>query len=175
VRDRIRHDAEIAAEREAAQAALERERERSRELLAIATSDAEAHVEASRLIALVPFGAGQFQNGDEGLGWLFFTTEALFGLGALGTLVAHQAIAGSFNTLGAGSESRLRVNDALLGTEITNWTCAGLFAVFAIAGIIQSQLDFRPSRTIRTRHVVPDELRQGLDVSVGPGGLTLHF
>lgn len=179
VRDRLRREADDAAQRDAAAAALEQERERARRLLELAESDVEATIETSRWLALVPFGAGQFQNSDDGLGWLFFTTEALFGLGAFGTLVAHQAIAGSFNpsdpNSGVHSESRGRVNDALLATEITNWTCAGLFAIFAIAGVVQSQLDFHATHTIRTRHTVPDELRQGLDVSVGPGGIRLTF
>lgn len=179
VREQLERDTQAAADRAAAEAALETERERARRLLAIAESDVEATVEASRWIALIPFGAGQFQNRDDGLGWLFFTTEALFGLGAFGTLVAHQAIAGSFDpadpSSGIRSESRGRVNDALLATEITNWTCAGLFAVFAIAGILQSQLDFQPSHSVRTRHTVPDELREGLEVSVSPGGFTLMF
>lgn len=180
VRDEMRREADEAAAAAAVAAALEAERARSAALLAIADSDVEASVETSRLLALVPFGAGQFQNGAEGLGWLFFTTEALFGLGAFGTLVAHQAIAGSFNPSDPSSglrspESRDRVNTALLATEITNWTSAGLFAIFAIVGIIQSQLDFRSTRTFRTRHVVPPELREGLSVSVGPGGLTLTF
>lgn len=179
VRDRLHREADAAAARAAAEAELEAERERSRALLAIAESDVEASVETSRWIALVPFGAGQFQNHDDGLGWLFFTTEALFGLGAFGTLVAHQAIASSFNPAdpsnGIRSESRSRVNDALLATEITNWTCAAIFAVFAIVGVVQSQLDFQSSHTIRTRHQVPPELREGLGVSVGPGGFQLTF
>ena len=179
VRDRLHREADAAADRAAAQAELEAERERSRQLLEIAESDVEATVETSRWIALVPFGAGQFQNHDDGLGWLFFTTETLFGLGAFGTLVAHQAIAGSFNpadpSSGITSESRGRVNDALLATEITNWTCAGLFAVFAIVGIVQSQLDFQSSHSVRTRHTVPEHLREGLDVTLGPGGLRLTF
>jgi len=179
VRDRLRREADAAAARAAAESALQAERERARRLLEIAESDVEATVETSRWLALVPFGAGQFQNGDDGLGWLFFTTEALFGLATFGTLVAHQAILGSFDpsnpSSGSRSDSRSRVNDALLATEITNWTCAGLFAVFAIVGIVQSQLDFHATHSIRTRHTVPDELRQGLDVSVGPGGLRLTF
>ncbi len=179
VHDRLQAEADAAAARAAAEAALAAERERARRLLAIADSDVEATVEASRWIALIPFGAGQFQNHDDGLGWLFFTTEALFGLGAFGTLVAHQAIGSSFNpadpSSGIRSESRGRVNDALLATEVTNWTCAGLFAVFAIAGILQAQLDFQPSHAVRTRHTVPDELREGLEVSVTPGGVRLSF
>lgn len=180
VRDRLRREAAETAERARIEAELERERERARRLLAIAESDVEAPVESSRLLALVPFGAGQFQNGDEGLGWLFFTTEALFGIASFGTLVAHQAIAGSFDPSDPNSgvhsaESRSRINDALLGTEITNWTCAGLFAVFAIVGVLQSQLDFRETRSVRTRHEVPDELREGLEVSLGPGGFRLSF
>jgi hypothetical protein len=180
VRDRLHREADEAAAAAAAAAALAAERERSAQLLAIADSDVEASVETSRLLALVPFGAGQFQNGESDLGWLFFTTEALFGLGAFGTLVAHQAIAGSFNPSDPSSglrspESRDRVNTALLATEITNWTCGGLFAIFAIVGIIQSQVDFRSTRTFRTRHHVPPELREGLEVSLGIGSVTLTF
>jgi hypothetical protein len=179
VRETMQHQAAEAADREALTTQLEQERERARRLLEIAESDVEASVETSRWLALVPFGAGQFQNGDDGLGWLFFATEALFGLGAFGTLVAHQAIASSFNpsdpSNGIRSESRGRVNDALLATEITNWTCAGLFAIFAIVGVLQAQLDFHSTRSFRTRHAVPDELRHDVDVSVGPGGLRLTF
>jgi hypothetical protein len=179
VRDALRRGAQEAADRAALTAQLEHERERARRLLEIADSDVEGSVETSRWLALVPFGAGQFQNGDDGLGWLFFATEALFGLGAFGTLVAHQAIASAFDpadpSSGIRSESRARVNDALLATEITNWTCAGLFAIFAIVGVAQAQLDFHATRTFHTRHEVPDELRHDVDVSLGPGGLRITF
>lgn len=188
VRDALARERQHAAELAAANAALEAERARARALLAIADEEVEARVEASRWIAAVPFGAGQFQNGDEGIGWMFFATETLFGLTSFATLVAHQAILGDFTHADAFRDQAAidRANQLLLGTEVSSWTSASLFAIFAIAGIVEAQVDFRESRTIQTHHAVPDELREGLEeeappappapaVSLGIGGLRLSF
>lgn len=191
VRDQLARERRHAAELAAATSALERERERSRQLLAIADADVEARVEASRWIALVPFGAGQFQNGADGIGWMFFATETLFGLSSFATLVAHQAVLADFARADAFRDQAAidRANQLLLGIEISSWASASLFVIFAVAGIVEAQVDFRESRTIRTRHVVPDALREGLDeaddapapaptspsVSLGAGGLRLSF
>src|SRR5262245_50008728 len=42
----------------------------------------------SRMISFVPFGAGQFQNGDTGLGILFMASQAL----AAGSSIAFGAV-----------------------------------------------------------------------------------
>src|SRR5262245_30152894 len=46
-------------------------------------------VKNRRWIAAVPFGVGQFQNGNEALGWIFFGTESALGLTALTALTVH--------------------------------------------------------------------------------------
>jgi hypothetical protein len=48
----------------------------------------------SYALSFVPFGAGQFQNGDSRKGWLFFGTEAVLAAASVGTFVTNFALYG---------------------------------------------------------------------------------
>lgn len=126
----------------------------------------------SRWEALVPFGVGQFQNGDEGLGWMFLSSEALLA-------------AGSFVGAGVSLYDQQQARDALARNDATangwqhnGWVAAvtgdvfaGAFFVTAIVGIVQAQLSFVPEHvTVRKREIPPVSLAP----VVGPGGLGLR-
>jgi hypothetical protein len=115
----------------------------------------------SRWIAALPFGVGQFQNGQIALGWTFLSAEALLlagsGIGHLVTLYnenqANDALAS-----GAGTEFqyRSRAEDAYIASNLFT---AG-FAVVAIAGIVHAELTFVPERVeVRPRELPPVSLR----------------
>lgn len=126
---------------------------------------------SSRWEALVPFGVGQFQNGEEGLGWLFLSGEALLA-------------AGSFVGAGASLYDQQQARDALArgdgtanGWQHNGWVAAvtgdvfaGAFFVTALVGVVQAQLSFVPEHvTVRKREIPPVSLAP----VVGPGGVGL--
>ena len=82
IRERLNAQAQEHARREAdrrAREASEKQREVARMRLLERLATEERSIERrSRFVAMVPFGAGQFQNGDRGLGWAFLGAEALF-------------------------------------------------------------------------------------------------
>jgi hypothetical protein len=176
VREEVEEERARAADRAAASAALEDERQRSRDLIAFAESEVTVEIENSRWLALVPFGAGQFQNGQDDLGWMFLVIEAIAAVGAFASVAVHDSFQAQLTTVTAlRSDLRAQINDILRATEIINWTSGSLFGVFAIAGIIQAQLDFQAMHVVRTRREVPAPLREGLEVRLTPNGFALTF
>ncbi len=110
-------------------------------------------VKNRRWVAAVPFGVGQFQNGDEALGWVFFGTEAALGITALTALNVHTHLntkVGEAKERGASAapDVNQRLEDWHLALELSTY---GLLAVAAL-GIAEAQLSFVPEvRTVRER------------------------
>jgi hypothetical protein len=126
----------------------------------------------SRWVALVPFGAGQFQNGQDTLGWLFLSTQAALAAGAL--------VSGGLSIYYGAQVTDLyqRGNPAYTGYQTAAkqslLTCyfldAGL-VIAAVAGIVQAQLAFVPERVqTRTRELPA----LSLSPAVSPGLLGLQ-
>lgn len=139
--------ARLAAERKARE---EAEREAYRlwlERVKAQASEEKITVRNSRVVASLPFGAGQFQNRQPVLGWLFLGTE----LAALG---------GTFVTYGMYQYARGREQEELMGfsqkgpqyrrwaenIRFANLGFAGAFAALAAVGIVQAHLAFVPER-----------------------------
>ncbi len=103
----------------------------------------------SPLLALVPFGAGQFQNGSPRLGWTLLATE-----GALaGTSIfcyawyeTHRLPDGNFTS--ADYSSAFAVRDAQIGTG------AAFFAAWAF-GIGEAFYHFRATVTVKEENTTP--------------------
>lgn len=136
-------------------------------------------VKNKRWVAAVPFGVGQFQNGDTALGWVFFGTEAALGITALTALNVHTHLntkVGEAKERGASAAPDVneRLDDWHLALELSTY---GLIAVAAL-GIAEAQLSFVPEvRTVRER---PMPKRPSSDsflltprVSGGPGKVEL--
>jgi hypothetical protein len=106
----------------------------------------------SRLIALVPFGAGQFQNGNPVLGWALLGTEsALAVAAAIAIPVYRLQLAQSSDSFNDGD--RASSEQWLSRAETTrdvNLVLAGAFVLTAIAGVVQAEVAFVP-RQIETR------------------------
>jgi tetratricopeptide (TPR) repeat protein len=114
----------------------------------------------SRWKALVPGGIGQFQNGKNGLGVFFLSTEALFLAGGIVTVPFYLAnLADASSTLNQGPQYRPvaqayldRANDA----RYTNLAFYGALALTAIAGVIEAEVNYVPDVTGVKPRKLPD-------------------
>lgn len=167
VRERLALEAREAEARRGLEAELARERERSAALLEIASDPVFVEVESSRWAAMVPWGTGQFLNGDDGLGWFFFLGETALLGAAFGSLAWRESLLSQVAVAAAGRvlspDLVNQANPLLTAAAVTNWVSLGSLAVLVVAGILQAQIGFVPSRSIRHDRTVPDELREGLD------------
>lgn len=111
----------------------------------------------SRWAAALPFGAGQFQNGQETAAWLLLSAESLLVLGSVAggafmlydegqaqdALKRHDPTASAYN-------SRAQV-----AARVGDYFAAG-FALVAVAGIVHAQVTFVPEHTeVRRRELPP--------------------
>ncbi len=125
----------------------ERERERQRIIEQMAREDVTVR-RNSRLVALVPFGVGQFQNGQRALGWTLFGTEVAFATASVVTFFLKQNIEQQFSSSVNRSEA-LRLRN--LAAQ-ANWVTFGLFAATALGGVAHAQVTFVPEfREVRER------------------------
>jgi hypothetical protein len=164
-----RAQAEKAAEATRRGEEAKQQRERLDRLLALASTERvqERH---SRWVATIPFGVGQYQNGHNGLGLVLAVSE--------GSLLAISIVSFLLHENLRGQEPKtddLR-QDARLAESIfryTNQISLGLFGAIAVAGIVDAQVRFVPSRNFDRARPLPPDLEQ-LQLSVGPGGLQLR-
>lgn len=131
----------------------------------------------SRFIALVPFGAGQFQNGNKALGWVFFGAEvALAGTAAVSTAVyTHiESQAAEYANQGRqpADDVKKRLNDWYTAIVLSSYGFIGVAAL----GILEGQISFVPEvRHVRDRPLpkalAPEQtkLRVAPDLALGPG------
>ena len=158
---------EVSAERARKDAleAARRQRERSdevedliRQQQRIQTLEELAAVETvekvnSRWIAALPFGIGQFQNEDRGLGIMFAVTESAFLAASIATFIGHNSLRDE-NPAPSEIERATRVEKAL---RIGNWVSVGALLSFYVAGVVEAEVRFKPViRTTRKREL-PDD------------------
>ena len=188
VRARLQHEEEQRAEGERR---LEEQRQRERterekreretmmRLRALASEESVEEVH-SRWIAMVPFGAGQYQNGNDGLGLALAVTEGALAAISIATYIAHETIRPQVDVQLRGADETDERRSARQAAEIlslTNKISFVLFASVAIVGVLEAQLRFEPVvRTTRRRDLPPD-VRSRFELGVGLGGAsaTLRF
>lgn len=112
----------------------------------------------SRVLAFVPFGVGQFQNGDVGWGIFFAATQALTAGSSIGFATAHQFFVGvdpngKDPATGRAFDSKA-IGEELRTLQLANEVAFAAWAGFAIAGVVQANLAFVPeTRTLRDRPI----------------------
>lgn len=153
-------DAEARASREID--LRQREMVRVEQLMKLAENETviERH---TRWLTLVPFGTGQFQNGNRGLGWFFLASETAVTSLFISSMYLS-AWYSSKNVDGVPSERRrelsaARENAYLVGT-FSGW---GLFGLLT-AGLVEANVTFVPETKLVRPRQLPKELRQ-----LGPG------
>jgi tetratricopeptide (TPR) repeat protein len=151
------------------------EDERAKQVLRLAMLEKLASSELvierhSRWLALVPFGVGQFQNGQTTDGWIFLVGEGLLtgasvvaaGLSVFYEKQAYTAAANN-NASSASAYSKLAKWSA-----ITDDLLVGGLAITITGGILHAEATFVPERIEMRKRDIP---QLSLTPVVGPGGL----
>ncbi len=153
VRSRIRqrlNDAAAAAARLDAERRVKEELEKKRQadrlrILEQMASEEKITVRHSRLVASVPFGAGQFQNGQNALGWVFLGVESALAIGSGVTFIPYtDAINRRNEESRAGDpdhKSDLYASRARTA-QIVDWGLVGGLVLVMGGGILQANLAF---------------------------------
>ncbi len=111
----------------------------------------------SRLIALLPFGVGQFQNGQTALGYTFLGVEGLLGAGSLvgaGLMLYNSAQTQAAVLRGDGTAPgyNARAQESAWAGDIFG----GTFLLAAVIGVIHAEVTFVPGKvTVRKRELPP--------------------
>jgi hypothetical protein len=100
----------------------------------------------SRWLALVPFGTGQFQNGDRALGWFFLATESACIVGTGVTVpIFLTDLEYRSDAYRAGDITRTNeYTDRANIVRTVDLSLVGAFAVTAVVGVVQAQVAFVP-------------------------------
>jgi hypothetical protein len=137
-------------------------------------------LKSSRLFALLPFGAGQFQNGDNALGWFFLGTETAAALTATIAFVAYRIdLQNAANVSPAGNESNrvpfegyISRANAARDVNLIAW---GAFATAALAGVVQAQVKFVPERVEVHQRPIPNVAHVEPVIGAGFAGIQGSF
>ena len=146
--DKERRDAEIAA-KQRQEARLVRLEQMAAEEITV-----ERH---SRLFALLPFGAGQFQNGDKVLGWTFLAVESsLFVAGSVTFPIYRVQYTNASQAFLRGDTAEAQQwLDRASATRVANLVLFGAFAATAVVGVLQAELAFVPENVEIKRRPLP--------------------
>jgi len=163
LRERIRAAAENAARLEAERKAREEAQRRAQaawlERVKTMAGEEKITVRHSRLVAMLPFGAGQFQNGEPVLGWIFLGSEAALAAGTAITLPMYAYARSRENEeLSAGDIERKAqgYHDRAESIRTANLALVGTLVAFAAAGIVQANLAYVPERVeVKKRELPP--------------------
>ena len=132
---------------------LIRQQQRIQELEELASVETVEKVN-SRWIAALPFGVGQFQNGDRKLGIMFAVTESAFLAASIATFIGHNSLRDEDPT----PEELDRAHRVERALRIGNWVSVGAYLSFTVAGIIEAEVRYKPViRTTRERDLPKDE------------------
>jgi hypothetical protein len=133
-----------------------REQDRLRRLVDLAENETveESH---SRWIAAIPFGVGQFQNGDDSLGVALAISEGLLLAASATAFFIHMSLVDDAIVEGGlPTPERDRAERTEAVARIANWASVGAFLAVAIAGVVDAQIRFEPfERTRRTPSPAP--------------------
>jgi hypothetical protein len=159
VKARLKAEIEKAVQQRAdAERALTARRQREQqayiESLRQLASQESVVVRHSRWIAALPFGVGQFQNGQEGLGYAFLAAESVLAGASLVAGVVHMQLVAQYPKYAPGTVDFNDFNSRReAARDISVFSAAALAAV-ALGGILQAELTFVPEvRETRPRPI----------------------
>ena len=148
---------QLVLRRANAEAAKAREAARIKALEKLA-SEVEVTQKHSRWVAVLPFGIGQFQNGDRTAGWVFLATESLLVSGGIVTLPIYYVDAADATAAYHAQTQPIyaQYRDRALAMQYLNLSFYGALAVTAIAGAIQAEVAYVPEIVSIQPRIVPE-------------------
>jgi len=175
IRQRLNDQAALQARLEAEKRAkeeLERKRQADRvHILEQMAAEEKITVRHSRLMASVPFGAGQFQNGQNTLGWVFLGVESALVIGTLITVpiyndasdrAKHETATGDIDHKAASYQDRANA------TQMVNLSLAGGLALAMAGGILQAHLAFVSETPEMKTRPIPQAQSKPLSPTLNP-------
>ena len=148
----------LAAEESERRRQRELEEERKR-LAQIAPSVERRVVQREFWVTMMPFGIGQFQNGDRKLGIFFATSQLVTGAASAGSALLIEQLrdnaTGRFDNGGSGV-TQYRAAQRL---NIVKWVGAGLFYALWAGGAIHAAIHFKPEEQLPDRLLQPGQGR----------------
>jgi hypothetical protein len=112
-------------------------------------------VQNSGLVAWMPFGLGQLQNGNTKLGIAFGIGEGITAISSIACYFAVEAMRETDNTFNpANAPFARRFNGA-------KWISAGLFYALWVAGAIEANVNFVPERVVGEAALAPGTFSPG--------------
>ncbi len=119
---------------------------------------------SSLVVAFVPFGAGQFQNGHKIKGALFLSSELLLSVTTITTFILHARLRPRSEEPFSSSKEREDYERLEAGYRISNQVSLGVLGAVAVVGIIDALYYFE-RETVEWQPVkekdVPHHLRPG--------------
>jgi len=154
-----------AAEEEARRRAEEEARRKELEKLARTYYLERSREERSLLVAMMPLGAGQFQNGEKVKGALFLGGELLLGATAMTTYFLHEGLRPQSKEPFTSAKDRRAYERLEAGYRITNYASLVALGVVTTIGIVDSLYNYERV-TIEWKEVdedtVPDDVKPTL-------------
>jgi tetratricopeptide (TPR) repeat protein len=179
IKSRLKGEIEAAfrarsAAEQAAKVKVERQQREYLESLQRLASQETVVVRNSRLIAMIPFGVGQFQNDQDGLGYVFLLAESALAVTSIvSNVVYSQLIAGYAEEKAAAVDYEKFKSQVDTAFNVNVVSTTGL-AVVALAGIIHAQATFVPeTREVRMRPLPPPPPQFMPKVGIGQAGFSL--
>lgn len=157
---------ELRRENERARREAERRENREEALKKLATEESII-AKNSRVVASIPFGMGQFQNGNSTLGTVALVSEGLLLATALSSALILEYLTSEADTTAGKIDDKDQFNQqrstAYSTMKWSSWTLLGVCAL----GIVEAHLNFVDERRLGTRHrPLPSDLeieREGRD------------
>ncbi|HEY5374995.1 MAG TPA: hypothetical protein VIK01_15035 [Polyangiaceae bacterium] len=120
----------------------------------------------TRWLALVPFGAGQFQNGEKNLGYVFLSSELLLAGSTLFTLgIETHLILATSQANKAAQSNNATLRGWYTGLEVSSYAWLGV----SLIGIVEAQLAFTPEQRQVRKRALPAALRpESSSLSIAP-------
>jgi len=158
-----------AAAEQAAKASVERQQREYIEHLQRLASQETVVVRHSRWVAMIPFGAGQFQNGQSELGYVFLLAESALAVTSVVSYVVHAGLVADFSTA-PGPVDVPQFTSQLSTVTAVNRYSTGALGVLAVAGILHAQLTFVPEVQEFRQRAIPPPPTVAPKIGVGPSG-----
>jgi hypothetical protein len=154
-KDRYRRAEERKAQEEAA-----KQREAARlKLLETMAGQVEVTEKHSRWVALLPFGVGQFQNGQRRLGWFFLGSESVLVAAGIATIpIYYVDLSNSHDTYSQNHTIAQEYLDRANAVRIVNLSVYAALAATVIAGAIQGEAAYVPDPVTVVPRAVPSAL-----------------
>jgi tetratricopeptide (TPR) repeat protein len=139
--------AKLEAERRAREEAERRQQEEWLEKVKAQAAEEKVTIKNDRLVAFLPFGAGQFQNRQPVLGWIFLGTQAALVVASAVTLPMYLYARGRADDEARSGDIERKADayqERAEDIRFTNIGLAGAFVAVAAIGIIQANLGYVP-------------------------------